>query len=28
LRVSDDVRSASLFVRFLFLLKLKHNEQK
>jgi hypothetical protein len=26
--VSDDVRSASLFVRFLFLLKLKHNEQK
>ena len=28
MRVSDDVRSASLFVRFLFLLKLKHNEQK
>ena len=27
LRVSDDVRSASLFVWFLFLLKLKHNEQ-
>ena len=28
MRVSDDVRSASLFVRFLFLLKLKHNEQQ
>ena len=26
--MSDDVRSASLFVWFLFLLKLKHNEQK
>ena len=25
--MSDDVRSASLFVWFLFLLKLKHNEQ-
>ena len=28
MRMSDDVRSASLFVRFLFLLKLKHNEQQ
>ena len=28
MRVSDYVRSDSLFVRFLFLLKLKHNRQK